>query len=97
MIHAGPLHHRKLSCWGYVVREKQPPVAGARPRKAVVLGDTSDSSLLRDEATGADVIVHEATFAETEVRSGTNSIRGAKADGLCALAHFSLCPSLLSL
>jgi ribonuclease Z len=75
-------------------------VGAPRPgRRLVLSGDTAPCDALRDAAAGADVLVHEATFAESELErareTGHSTARQAAeiADeagvGLLALTHVS--------
>jgi ribonuclease Z len=75
-------------------------VGAPRPgRRLVLSGDTAPCDALRDAAAGADVLVHEATFAESELerarQTGHSTARQAAeiADeagvGLLALTHVS--------
>lgn len=75
LVHASPLKHRDLSCWGFVVTEKVPSGAAlqaddlalTRGRKVAILGDTCNSAGLTDVAMDADVMVHEATYLQQDV------------------------------
>ena len=72
---------------------------GRRGRRIVLSGDTSPCEMLRDAATGADVLVHEATFMHVDApraqETGHSTARQAAmlaADcdvGLLALTHTS--------
>jgi ribonuclease Z len=87
---------------GEAVGDVTPDQVVGEPRpggRLVLSGDTAPCDALRDAAAGADVLVHEATFAETELErareTGHSTARqaaelAAEADvGLLALTHVS--------
>jgi len=50
-----------VPCWGYVIEETE----GESPRKVIILGDTCNSDTLLSAGQNADLVSHEATFADS--------------------------------
>eukprot|EP00798_Chlamydomonas_sp_ICE-L_P015353 gene15353-21440_t len=57
-VRAAQLQHR-LQAWGYVFVEKNPAMAPAQRRKAVILGDAIDSAPIAPHSAGADLLSHD--------------------------------------
>ncbi|KAK9833694.1 hypothetical protein WJX74_002985 [Apatococcus lobatus] len=100
------LQHR-LPCWGYVLQETLPanghtdtaPEGMHAGRKIVLLGDTCGSEAIAGAAMNADLVSHEATFADGMeqkadiAQHSTAAMAGAFARRIVArqlvLTHFS--------